>query len=354
MNQPLLSVIIPCYNIEKYLDKCISSIVAQTYTNLEILLINDGSTDNSGMICDAWQEQDQRIRVIHKQNEGSSYARKTGVENATAEYVTFVDADDWIDENMYHNMMSALLSTGSDIAVCDFCVVHEDGRTEHRVDERQAPIQTMGRIEGVIEILGNLQWRTSFFTKIFKIKLFDHIIFPKERGFGEDMIMHGLFHQASQSVFLNCEYYFYRVRSDSITNRQGDIRKDCKNKSDFYDAFYECYSFTKQHREYHKVLSLIQGKMIEQGIYCLRMMVRHPLYFSDDGFAVISKRLRSIPFPKGEKLQRRLKIELFLVKIHPEFYKIVMSQTHWIYCFCKKTLKSLYAWLIRVTNSQKN
>ena len=90
MNQPLLTIIVPCYNVEKYIDKCVSSIATQTYSNLEILLINDGSTDQTGAICDKWQTKDERIRVIHKQNEGVSYARKTGVENATAEYVTFV------------------------------------------------------------------------------------------------------------------------------------------------------------------------------------------------------------------------------------------------------------------------
>jgi len=97
--QSLLSDVVPCYNVEKYLDKCISSIVSQTYTNLEILLIDDSSPDNSGMMCDAWQDRDKLTRVIHKQNEGSSFARKTEVDNTTAEYVTFVDSDDWIDEN---------------------------------------------------------------------------------------------------------------------------------------------------------------------------------------------------------------------------------------------------------------
>ena len=112
MDQPFLSVIVPCYNVETYINRCVSSIVSQTYINLKILLINDGSTDGTGTICDVWQEKDQRIRVIHKQNEGSSYARKTGIEQTTTEYVTFVDADDWIDKNMYASMMSALLTSG--------------------------------------------------------------------------------------------------------------------------------------------------------------------------------------------------------------------------------------------------
>ena len=104
-NQPLLTVIVPCYNVEKYVDKSVASVVGQTYNNLEILLINDGSTDQTRERCDEWQKKDQRIRVINKQNEGLSYVRKTGIENATAEYVTFVDVDDWISLDMYADMM---------------------------------------------------------------------------------------------------------------------------------------------------------------------------------------------------------------------------------------------------------
>ena len=155
-NQPLLTVIVPCYNVEKYMDKCISSIVNQTYANLEIILIDDGSADSTGMICDAWQGKDQRIRVIHKQNEGLSYARKTGVENMTAEYVAFVDSDDWIDADMFTDMMTAMISTNSDIAQCDYCKVFEDGRIEDHSDENTSDTyEVAGRKEGVFSY-----WKT--------------------------------------------------------------------------------------------------------------------------------------------------------------------------------------------------
>ena len=220
MNYPLLSVVVPCYNVEKYLDKCIVSIVEQTYPNLEILLIDDGSPDNSGAICDTWQERDSRIRVIHKQNEGSSYARKTGVEIATAEYITFVDSDDWIDRNMYSDMMTALLSTNSDIVQCDFCIVHEDGRIEHRVQERNTTVETMGRVEGVIMILEDHDWRTSMFTKIFKKKLFEHVEFPKGRAYGEDMIET---HRTFYAEMLNQLDSIKEIRTYGIEQDQADL-----------------------------------------------------------------------------------------------------------------------------------
>lgn len=327
MNQPLLTVIVPCYNVEKYADKCIASIVGQTYTDLEILLIDDGSTDNSGKICDAWQAKDSRIRVIHKQNEGLPYARKTGVENATAEYLTFVDADDWIDRNMYSDMMFALLSTSSDIAYCDLCKVYEDGHMEHRVYERCAAIQTMGRIEGVIMILKDHGRQTSLGTKIFKKKLFEHIEFPKGRVYGEDMIIHDLFHYASKSVFIDKEYYYYFQRRDSISNRQGDIWKEMKNLGDFSNAYYERYSFVNRHPEYHSVLPQVKRTTICMGINLLRNMIVFPQYFTNEYFTTKAKQLSSISLTKKDRLRRSVKSELYVLKISPKCYQLM----RWLY-----------------------
>ena len=324
MFQSLLSVIVPCYNVEKYVDKCISSIVEQTYPNLEIILVDDGSTDNTRMLCDAWQERDSRIRVIHKQNEGSSYARKTGVENATAEYITFVDSDDWIDKNMYSDMMTALLSTNSDIVQCDFCIVHEDGQIEHRVQERNKTVKTMGRVEGVIMVLEDHKWRTSMFTKIFKKKLFKHIEFPKGRAYGEDMIVHNLFHYASKTAFLDKEYYFYLYRSDSVSNRQGDIKKAMKNLSDLSDAYYECYSFVNRYSEYHSVLPQVKFMTICLGISLLGNMINYSQYFSDDCFKAKANQMSSIPIFQGyHLLSFSVKIQLLVFKLNPKLYRIL-------------------------------
>lgn len=337
MNQPLLSVIVPCYNVEKYIDKCVSSIVNQTYPNLEILLIDDGSLDKTGAICDEWQMCDQRIKVIHKQNEGLAYARKTGIENATADYVTFVDSDDWIDKNMYADMMGALLTTDSDIADCDLCVVYEDGRTEHRVNERQETIRTMGRIESVITNLENNGWRTSFGTKILKKKLFDHIEFPKGRTYGEDMVVLVLFHHASKTVFLDKEYYCYFQRSDSIS-RPTNILKEMKNFSDISDAWYERYIFVKNHPEYHSSMSTVEYMTVCLCIGLLRNMIVRSQYFTDEYFKVKTAQLRSISLTQKKKLRRGFKIDYYVLILAPKCYKF---------------FRSLYAGIIKMINKLK-
>lgn len=117
---PLLSVIIPVYRVENYLDRCLRSITEQTYRNLEIILVDDGSPDNSGAICDAWAAKDSRIRVIHKENAGAGAARNTGLDAATGEIVSMVDSDDYLEVHMYEHLLS-LMTEDVDIAECDIC-----------------------------------------------------------------------------------------------------------------------------------------------------------------------------------------------------------------------------------------
>lgn len=117
---PLISIIVPVYNVEKYLDRCINSLLAQTYENYEVILIDDGSTDTSGEICDSWKEKDCRIRVVHKKNAGLGYARNSGLELVLGEYVIFVDSDDFVEKEMLEQMLFHLKKTGADTCYCSF------------------------------------------------------------------------------------------------------------------------------------------------------------------------------------------------------------------------------------------
>ena len=331
-HQPLLSVIVPCYNAEKYINKCVSSIVGQTYLNLEILLINDGSTDETGIICDSWQIKDDRIRVIHKQNEGSSYARKTGVENITAEYVTFVDSDDWIDKDMYHNMMIALQFTNSDIVQCGICDVFEDGRIQHRLSEyKNGSYEIVDRIKGVLLILEDKEWKSYMWNKIFKKHLFDHVEFPKGRGLHEDLsIMHILFHHASQSVYLRDEYYYYLHRDGSITNPHLILKLKMKNVYDTCAAHYERYCFVEQHPEHQSFLIRSKNKAIKTGLVAYKRSIMYPQYFPIDYYNSLEKQLHTIEFTRKDLLKEvfnsfKITLEISVFKISPACYKILVK-----------------------------
>ena len=340
MNQPLLSVIVTCYNLEKYIDKCVSSIVNQTYQNLDILLIDDGSTDNTGKICDAWKERDPRIRIIHKQNEGLAYARKTGVENVTAEYLTFVDADDWIDANMYSEMMEALLSTNSDIAQCGVWLVYEDGRQKphYKFESATMSFEVAGRIESVLLMLEDKKWRPWMWNKIFKTHLFENARFYKGRGFAEDDLSLYLYHKTSQNVFVNGFYYFYLQRTGGICGSV-NVKGEMKNHRDFSDAFSERYFFVKQHPEYHAALPLIECYALRIGISLLRNMIVFPQYSPKNYFYEKARELRRISLSKGNKLQRGLKIEYYILKFAG--------------AISYKLFRSLYVGIINMTNKLK-
>ena len=129
-----ISIIVPVYKTEQYLDRCVESIVNQTYNNLEIILVDDGSADNCPAMCDKWAEKDNRIKVIHKENGGVSSARNAGIDAASGEYIGFVDGDDWIDTDMYDFLMSHF-DDDTDIVRCSYRKVYENSDTEEIVND---------------------------------------------------------------------------------------------------------------------------------------------------------------------------------------------------------------------------
>ena len=139
MNEPLVSVIVPVYKVEKYLDKCVESIVGQTYKNLEIILVDDGSPDNCPAMCDKWADRDSRIKVIHKQNGGVSSARNAGIDAVQGEFIGFVDSDDWLEPDMYDCLVKNALEYNADISRCGYFVDWSDhtsyvGSTEKKIN----------------------------------------------------------------------------------------------------------------------------------------------------------------------------------------------------------------------------
>jgi len=128
MENPILSIIVPVFNVEKYLHQCVDSILTQTFSNFELILVNDGSTDGSGKICDYYVNHDNRVQVIHKSNGGHTSSRNAGMSIAKCDYIGFVDSDDWIDPNMYQYLMNAIQTYQADIAICDACFVTVSGK----------------------------------------------------------------------------------------------------------------------------------------------------------------------------------------------------------------------------------
>lgn len=214
---PLISIIIPVFNVESYLRKCLDSIVNQTYRNLEILIVDDGSSDKSGIICDEYKEKDERIRVFHTENRGLSVARNTGLDYALGQYIGFVDSDDWIEPDMYEVLMNRALETGADIVECGIFLEYID-RTE---EDKRIDIQFTGNNAILALLNGDLS--DAVWNKLWKSGLFKQIHFPKERAFEEIATTFRIFAESNLFSAISSSKYHYVQRKDGLS-RNNDMK----------------------------------------------------------------------------------------------------------------------------------
>lgn len=218
----LLSVIVPVYNVAPYLRQCLDSIVGQTYENLEILLIDDGSTDESGAICDEYGKKDKRIRVVHQENQGLSGARNTGTALATGDYIAFVDSDDWLDVHMYETLMEAVETYHLDMARC--AAFSSDGvHAEVLAPQKGHAQKTFAQPEIFAryfdEFLCKIVWNA-----VYARRLIEGVISP-ERCQSEDNYVSGRYLYRSRAMrLIDTPLYYYRQNPRSIT-RAGNQRR---------------------------------------------------------------------------------------------------------------------------------
>jgi glycosyltransferase involved in cell wall biosynthesis len=217
MNE-LISVIVPIYNVEKYLKRCVESIRNQSYENLEIILVDDESPDNCPTICDEYQKLDQRVKVIHQTNKGLSGARNAGVDIAKGEYLVFVDSDDFLDKEFVCVLYEAAKETNSDIALCKYEYVKGDVLTQsHKLGEKFIYTGT--------ELIENMYSKDGAFfvvawNKLYHKSLFHNIRYPQGRIHEDEATTHQLYFEAKQGVFVDRYLYGYFVGGESITRKK--------------------------------------------------------------------------------------------------------------------------------------
>ena len=211
----LISIIVPVYKVEPYLDKCVSSIVNQTYKNLEIILVDDGSPDNCPAICDEWAKKDSRIRVIHKPNGGLSDARNAGMAVASGEFIGFVDSDDLIDKGFTEQLYNALKETGADISACDFREFHNDTEVSALVN-KTAQVEVSTCEEAIEDILHNRRFRVVVWNKLYTRKILSGESFEKGRTHEDEFFTYRLYDKASILAYIDTPLYSYRQLSGSI------------------------------------------------------------------------------------------------------------------------------------------
>lgn len=223
MDAAKISIIVPAYKVELYLDKCVSSIINQTYTNLEIILVDDGSPDNCPAMCDAWAEKDQRIRVIHKQNGGLSDARNAGMAAATGELMAFVDSDDYLAPDMYEHLYQRMSQDESDISACGVQMVWDDG-TPPRMLTCQGSC-TLNREDAMRAIIEESWLKQPVWYKLYKTALIRDIAFPVGKYHEDVFWSYQAVGRADRVSVSDRVGYFYRQRGGSIMGEGYSLKR---------------------------------------------------------------------------------------------------------------------------------
>ena len=221
MDEDLISVIIPIYKVEKYLDRCIESVTSQTYKNLEIILVDDGSPDSCPQMCDVWAEKDSRIKVIHKENGGLSDARNAGIKASRGKYIAFIDSDDFVSPIFLETLYNDLISTGSDISVVDFLkfsdyeqITEDNASSELVTFEGLEKFNQLYSAEIGVDIV--VAWNKLYKTSIFEDS---DILYPVGKINEDEFVIHKILSKCNKICFRNIKLYYYLQRTGSIMHQ---------------------------------------------------------------------------------------------------------------------------------------
>ena len=283
-----LSIIVPSYNAEKTISRCISSIRNQTYQNLEIIVINDGSTDNTESIVEKLCCDDCRIKLVTIKNGGVSNARNTGIDIATGDYITFVDSDDYIDAEMYENLISLAVKYQADITHCSYKNVDENGNVLSVVGNK-GQIVVQDSEEAIECLLGDRLFAGGLCNKIYKAHLFKDVRLENGIKYNEDVLANfELFKRSGTSVYTDCAFYYYVATTSSSTHTASGIGP-AKQKVYVAEKIYnmslgKSYSIIAEKNYADRVLSLYQSCTFAKDKQNKREAYQQVVEFKKKGF----------------------------------------------------------------------
>ncbi len=270
---PKVSVIVPTYNVELYIGKCLDSILNQTYQDFEVIVVNDGSKDSTGEIADKYARENECIRVIHKENGGLPQARKTGFEASRGAYIVFIDSDDWIETDMLESLKTIQEKFNSDMTVCG--IFWDNGPKRKTVKCKHKGIYQFTREEAIYGVHARRDIRQYSINKMYKRELFNNVVFPSKHTIGEDYILlMQLLRNSNIIVQTDKPLYHYEQRFSSMCN------------SGFNASYAAAHSYYEKIKEemivdYPKAKSKIIGYHAYEGLGLLVAMFRNDCYDTD-------------------------------------------------------------------------
>ena len=315
--EDLISIVVPIYNVEKYLDKCIKSIINQSYKKLEIILVDDGSKDNCGKMCEEYRKIDKRIKVIHKKNGGLSSARNAGIKIATGKYIGFIDSDDWIEKDMFKEMIKLAKENNSDIVQCDFIRCNEENLVIDNTNKKIVNIYS--NIEAIwnqykkgIDVSSIVTWN-----KLYKKSLFNDIEFPEGKINEDEFTIYKLFYYANKVVYTNKIFYYYRQNPNSIMNTSFS-----KKNLDYLDAYEEKADFIKgigEEKLFEHTMNYYYNALIHNYIKYQKLYKEDKKTLKE----LRDKRDRAFKNFNGINMEHKFMFRIF--RISPFLYRIVFK-----------------------------
>ena len=270
----LVSVIIPIYNVEKYLRKCLDTIVNQTFVNIEIILVNDGSIDGSKNICEEYKIKDNRIKLINKNNGGLSDARNVGISNAKGDYLIFIDSDDFVELDMIEILYKSVVENNADIAVCGFDYYMND--LFYKKINQKNKIQIFNREQSILRMLDiNDVFGWTAWNKIYKKDLFFNLKYPKGKLYEDMATTYKLILNSSKVIFLPEIKYHYRIRANSIMTKKSLDNKE-NDRREIAERMYN--DLKVEFKENKKVLKEVDVFLITQYMEIINTMVLTDMY----------------------------------------------------------------------------
>ena len=315
MDSTLVSVIVPVFNTGKYLQDCLDSIIGQTYKNLEILLIDDGSTDESGKICDTYSTRDTRIKAFHRENQGVSAARNFGIEHCTADWLMFVDADDVLHRELINTVLSIAEQQKSDIVEFGYKKFINQLPNVDVIDYKLESFSGREMLRNLFMPGMGIQ-TDAVWSKIYRKELWNTIRFPLNKRFEDTATSYQVLYKANKVTYVNSELYFYRLSDRSFTAQQYDLQQ-----FDQIDAMVDRCAFFKSNVDEYTYYLSVRYLYYE----CLRhkyMMERHSLNDSahyESLKSITDKAHRELW--KSKYLTGKTKIRVWLSRAFPGIYK---------------------------------
>ncbi|WP_180272735.1 glycosyltransferase family 2 protein [Konateibacter massiliensis] len=314
----LISVVVPVYNVENYIRRCVDSILRQSYSNLEIILVDDESPDNCPNICDEYAKSDARLKVIHQKNAGLSGARNAGIEIAKGEFIAFVDSDDFLAEDFIETLYKAVADTDSDIAICKYEYVKDGCMTQsHKPGERQvySNIQTIENMYSPDGAFFVVAWN-----KLYRRDLFTSIRYPKGRIHEDEATTHKLYYEAKQTVFVDRFLYGYFVDGESITRKKFN-----RNRLDWAWSVEQRLDFLEE-KGLHNILPTAI-RAYADGVIDLYFQCRELLPDSAQEQSELKRKVREAEkrIKKYGSLPVKTRIGYFLFQVTPSLYKRLLK-----------------------------